>query len=65
MRNLGTHIAGQASSCTLPGIVPIRFDTFRKTLRMPSIALFLTTLIHQQRVSYLTCQTPHRILCFI
>ncbi|KAL4241286.1 Mediator of RNA polymerase II transcription subunit 13 [Abortiporus biennis] len=31
-RNLGTHSVGQSSNCTVNGVVPVHFDSFRKTL---------------------------------
>ncbi|KAI0922097.1 hypothetical protein AcW2_006885 [Taiwanofungus camphoratus] len=31
-KNFGAHSAGMCTSCTRPGLVPIRFDSFRKTL---------------------------------
>ncbi|KAI0051453.1 hypothetical protein FA95DRAFT_278801 [Auriscalpium vulgare] len=37
--NLGSHLAGRSSACSRDGLVPLRFDSFRKTL-----AAFVTSL---------------------
>ncbi|KAI0706930.1 mediator complex subunit 13 C-terminal-domain-containing protein [Cerioporus squamosus] len=54
-KNFGAHDAGMSSHCTKQGVVPTRFDTFRKTLmsfvstiptRHPNLVFYVATPSH-------------------
>ncbi|EKM59526.1 uncharacterized protein PHACADRAFT_181524 [Phanerochaete carnosa HHB-10118-sp] len=46
-KNFGSHIAGRAAGCTRDGLVPVQFDSFRKTLVsfMPGLPDFGTSVV--------------------
>lgn len=33
-KNMGTHIPGRAAECVKDGLIPVKFETFRKMLGM-------------------------------